>query len=134
MKRYGEAIDDFTHALEKAPDNLTVYVERALTYRMMERHEEALADFDKAVSLQPGNADLLNLRAIEKIKLQKAEGALKDLDEAIRINGTNPAFYANCAGLLENQGERERAIADYSAWMLKKYAIHCNQNHYRNDY
>ena len=115
MKRYGEAIDDFTHALEKAPDNLTVYVERALTYRMMERHEEALADLDKAVSLQPGNADLLNLRAIEKIKLQKAEGALKDLDEAIRINGTNPAFYANRAGLLENQGERERAIADYSA-------------------
>jgi DnaJ family protein C protein 7 len=50
-KRYGEAIDLYTRAIELAPKNATYYGNRAAAYLVLSKHREALADSKMATSL-----------------------------------------------------------------------------------
>ena len=53
MKRYDEALTDFTRAIELDPDYKLAIANRGLTYRLMERYDEALTDFTRAIELDP---------------------------------------------------------------------------------
>ena len=56
MKRYDEALADFTRAIELDPANAEAVHSRALTYQAMERYDDALADHTRAIQHDPEKA------------------------------------------------------------------------------
>jgi tetratricopeptide (TPR) repeat protein len=64
MKRYDEALPDFSKAIELDPQNARYYNQRAVTLHAMKRYDEALSDFNKAIELDPQSRDYYDCRAI----------------------------------------------------------------------
>lgn len=63
LKRYNDAVDDFTRAIAIYPFDF-VYGNRATAYYFLGKYQESLRDFNHAISLNPGNANSYYGRAI----------------------------------------------------------------------
>ena len=112
-RRFAQALERFTRALELDPDNPQAYVHRGLCKAALERHADALADFERAVELDPsGASSRLNL-ALCKTELGRHDEALEDYDLALELDPDNPQAYVHrglCKELLRRYPE---AIEDY---------------------
>ena len=63
LKRYEEAVADFSRAIERYPSDI-VYGNRATAYFFLGKYQQALSDFDRAIALNPDNANSYYGRAI----------------------------------------------------------------------
>jgi protein O-mannosyl-transferase len=63
LKRYEEAIADFSRAIEIFPLDI-VYGNRATAYFFLGKYQQALRDFDRAIALNPDNANSYYGRAM----------------------------------------------------------------------
>ncbi len=63
---YMGAIDDFSYALKKQPDNPTFYVGRGKTYLMLNLKEKGCVDIKKAAELNSSEAKTLLHQACQK--------------------------------------------------------------------
>ncbi len=84
-----------TTALEQAPDNVELRVDRAVTLAAAANYGDALADLDRALQLAPGRPDILVYRASARRYLGDTTGALEDVEQALALDPDNPE------GLLE---------------------------------
>jgi tetratricopeptide (TPR) repeat protein len=53
MKRYDEALADYTRAIELDPSDAEFFGSRGQAYQAIGRYDEALADFNRAIELDP---------------------------------------------------------------------------------
>lgn len=96
LKRYAEAVKDYTHALEIEPNNSTAYHNRGSLLERLGNLKNALADFNKAIELDPKSALSYNARGLllERISTNEAEleKSIQDFNRAVALEPNNPVF------------------------------------------
>jgi tetratricopeptide (TPR) repeat protein len=113
LKKYHPSIDDFSAALELAPDEGWLYEQRGRAYLDDGDYQSALAAFEQAAELLPDSPMTL-------LRLGLAHDRLGNHAEAIRIYQTaldiNPAYgllYNNLGGAYQHQGNIDSALGAY---------------------
>jgi serine/threonine-protein kinase len=98
MKRgkYPEAVDDYTRALERAPD-ADVYQHRGWAYFFSDAWKLALRDFAKAIELDPGAGDAYTGRGLARVMMGDYRRAVADAEEALRRKPGTPEMMHNIA-------------------------------------
>ncbi|MBI1285973.1 MAG: tetratricopeptide repeat protein [Flavobacteriales bacterium] len=66
LKKYDEAIADFSVVIDKHSDHPFAYISRGSAYNKTEDFKSALIDFDKALALDPENQEAYNNRGWAK--------------------------------------------------------------------
>ena len=87
--REEQALDDYTQALELAPEG-DIYVDRALLYLRTRMFSLALADLDRALELLPEDADLYNYRAFAYAALARDADAARDYQRFLQATAGAP--------------------------------------------
>jgi len=98
-----------TKALELAPDDATILIERATAAAQLERHDEVVHDITLALRADPRRADALVLRAAALRHLGREADALADANAALALDPEN------AEALLERGILRQRARNDTGA-------------------
>jgi tetratricopeptide (TPR) repeat protein len=70
MKKYEEAIADYTKLVDKSPKDAEALRNRGYAYALSGDHTKAEADYEKVLKLKPGDAD-----AETRLKAAKAKAA-----------------------------------------------------------
>ena len=86
MKKYPEAIADFTESIRLTPEFMDAYLNRGVIKYYIRDHVGAVADFDKAIELSPTNAAIYMNRAICKLDLNMRKEACDDFHKAASMN------------------------------------------------
>jgi len=139
---HGQAVTDYTAALEKDPGNAAVYISRGIAFGEMRDFNAALDDFNKAIQLSPelGSAYTMRGRALAAsvvtvldvkpgfsdftYKLpdgwdtaenkRTMERAIADFNQAMRLDPNNPVNYYERGSVYSMKSEYDNAIADYN--------------------
>jgi tetratricopeptide (TPR) repeat protein len=82
----GEALADYTRAIESNPAEAITYLNRSLLYMKMNSYSDAINDLDTAIKLQPDSAIMYVKRGLAKYTLHDNHGALEDINQAIKLN------------------------------------------------
>jgi tetratricopeptide (TPR) repeat protein len=91
--KYGDAIVQFSNAIQAEPSNADYYYARGKAYEALFKNDEAKADFEKAIVFDPKNVDaLISLGAICN-RTGDFTRALGFLNRASRVDKRNPAVY-----------------------------------------
>jgi len=84
LKRYDEAIADFSRAISMYPFDLA-YGNRATAYFFLGKYREALQDFDRAIVLDPENANSYYGRSMTYRALGNFTAAEHDLNKSCNL-------------------------------------------------
>jgi tetratricopeptide (TPR) repeat protein len=91
--KYGDAIVQFSNAIQAEPSNADYYYARGKAYEALFKNDEAKADFEKAIVFDPKNVDaLISLGAICN-RTGDFTRALGFLNRASRVDKRNSAVY-----------------------------------------
>ncbi|HOJ87043.1 MAG TPA: protein kinase [Elusimicrobiales bacterium] len=85
MEDYSEALRYLNMAIEKNPNNMDAYIERANTYNLIGNYEEAIKDATYVLRNDPGNIHALNIRAWALYKKGDLNQAYDDTNKAIDL-------------------------------------------------
>ena len=80
------AMADFTRAVELEP-SLDNFIQRAITYQMLNQHALAVGDLDRAVEIAPDQPPTFFARSRSKTALGDATGARADFVTGRRLDG-----------------------------------------------
>lgn len=78
-----QAMQDYSQAIQLAPDFYGAYLERAVLYEQMGEIALAIADLSMAISLYVDGPDLFVRRAKLNLRMEKRQNAIADYGEAI---------------------------------------------------
>lgn len=128
---FNQAIEIFTVAIDKEPNNPELYYLRGSAY--YGRYEtlfgtnpydsdandfhQAIVDFTKAIELYPSYAEAYSFRGLTYAAFNEYEKALADYNKAISLKPELAEVYYQRAYLFEERGEKERAITDYHRFL-----------------
>ncbi|MEJ9113292.1 tetratricopeptide repeat protein [Bacillus paramobilis] len=113
-KKFSEAIDMYTKAIEYDNTYISVYNNRAYTYVMLNKYEEAMLDFAKALEISPTSKKIYKNRAYVYIKMNEYQKAMKDIANAIDIDESDSILYKVRGQIRVRLEEYEEAIEDYT--------------------
>ena len=108
------AIDTYTRLIQQKPDEAIAHFNIALLYKKQERFEEAISAYEQAAHLgidrvEEVYSNMGNLYS-EMLDVDKARDMYQ---RALEITPDDISALFNLAGLLEESGERQRAIEIY---------------------
>ena len=112
--RQQEAMEEYSEAIKKYPENAGAYIGRGNIYDDLGQHEKAIKDFSKAIELDPNYATAYYNRGNVYKNLEQPEKAIKDYDRAIELDPNYAKAYNNCGIVYYKLGQHEKAIEDYS--------------------
>ncbi|MCY3664045.1 MAG: tetratricopeptide repeat protein [Gemmatimonadetes bacterium] len=110
-KRYRQAIEHYTKAIELNPQMARAYYNRGNANSDLKDYEEALKDYSKAIQLDPEYSDSFFNRANANADLCRFQEAVADYDEAIRLGSENALF--NKGNVLVLLGRFDEALQCY---------------------
>ena len=113
-KKYGEALSDYSKAIEIRPQYADAYQNRGVILAGLNNYEEALSDYNKAITLKPGFVKAYNNRGMLQMNFQKYQEALGDYNKAIELDAGFSIAYNNRGNLFLNWQKYEQAFKDYS--------------------
>jgi serine/threonine-protein kinase len=96
LGKYPEAAEDYTRALELAPDG-AVYQHRGWAHFFADAWKLALRDFSKAIELGPEAGDAYTGRGLARVMLGDYRGAVADAEVALRLEPRTPEMMHNLA-------------------------------------
>ena len=102
-----------TAALEQAPADVELLVDRAVTLAAAENFRDALHDLDRALDRAPGRPDILIYRASAQRILGDMAAALEDVDRALVLDPDNPEGLLERGNLRRLQNDLAGARADW---------------------
>lgn len=111
MGQLGEAVADFSVALQLGPDSESFYG-RGVAHLGQGELDLAIGDFDEAIRLQPHCLSYL-VRGNAFYQKGYLDQAISDLSEAIGLGCNLPEAYVYRGDVYAARGELERAVADY---------------------
>jgi tetratricopeptide (TPR) repeat protein len=118
--RHGEAIADFTKAIELDPDSIPAFESRASTLFDMGFLNSSREDVERALKLDPEASGSLVLRGRIWLEWGKEEKAIADFKKAAEQNESDGFKYL--ALVLMRNGEFEEALAKLSK-SIEEYAV-----------
>jgi len=89
IRRFPDALRDFSIALAKDSNNVRYYLARGLTKMDMKRYQEAAVDFSLCAAIKPEYSEAYFYRALAATKLGDHESAIMDFDEVVRLSPDN---------------------------------------------
>lgn len=113
LKKYDEAISDFSFLIKNDASDFRAYLQRGWSFFYKGNHQSALADFDSALKLSPQEKGVRRYRAVSHYELGNYEKAVEDINEEIKINPAPLAeVYKTRANAYRKLGKIELAEAD----------------------
>ena len=116
-KRYKQAIEHYTKAIQLDPQMARAYYNRGNAESNLSNYEEALKDYSKAIQLDPYYSESFFNRANANADLCRFQAAIDDYDEAIRLGSKNALF--NKGNVLVVLGRFDEALRCYRELELK---------------
>jgi tetratricopeptide (TPR) repeat protein len=119
LGKYPEAAEDYTRALERAPDG-DVYQHRGWALFFSDAWKLALRDFDRAIDLGPEASDAYTGRGLARVMLGHYLEAVADAETAQRLKPRTPEMMHNIACIfaqavaraeVDLKGEQRQALA-----------------------
>ena len=118
LRRFDDAIDGYTHVLEKADDalKLRAYIERGLAKEQKQDFASAADDYTAALTRDKENVPALSRRGVCLEHLGKHEEAIADFTHLLEAVPAEQAslIYFNRAGSYRALGRLDEAVADYT--------------------
>lgn len=108
---YPKALDNYSKALEKAPNNESALLSIARLYARQDKSAQAVEFFQKAIAVNPAAASTHNDLALEYRKQGKAPEAQASIQQAITLDPANPRYRNNFAGMLVAAGRSDEAVS-----------------------
>jgi protein O-mannosyl-transferase len=87
LRRYDEAIADFSKAIAAYPDDELLYGSRAKAYYFLGNYQEALLDYDRAIALKSDNKRFYYDRALTYRSLGNFVAAQEDFRKSCELGG-----------------------------------------------
>ncbi|SLN23492.1 tetratricopeptide repeat protein [Oceanibacterium hippocampi] len=109
----GRAEAVLTAALERAPEDPELLIDRARARAELGILDEAVSDLDLVLSLDPTRADALAFRAAARRHLGQTELALEDVETALVINPGSVDALLERGILRRMEGDRDGARHDW---------------------
>ncbi len=109
----GRALTAQSAALELAPRNVELLVDRAITLAARGSDRAAIDDLDRAAALAPERAEVLVLRASAYRQLDQAARAGAELERALALEPENPDGLLERGILRHAAGDRAGARQDW---------------------
>ena len=122
-KDYTRAIQEYTKAVNAAPDSPIYLANRAAAYMGANRFAEALADAQTATSLDPSNVKNLNRLARIYTSLGQPSEALATLDQVSSIQTVSPQDRAPAANMKTHIDQAESAIKQGTSGSMAIHAL-----------
>ena len=114
IKKYKEAIKDFTKAIELNPKNDKYFYKRGECQESLKKDKMAIKDFSKAIELNPKNDKYFYKRGVFQESLEKDKKAIKDFSRAIELNPKCIKYFYKRGEFLLSLKKYEEAIEDFS--------------------
>ncbi|MDH3620138.1 MAG: sulfotransferase [Gammaproteobacteria bacterium] len=109
------AIDVYRRFLDRNPADATAHFNVAGLYKKMQQDDLALAALDEAIRLEIDHAEEVHLnKGVLFAETHRPEEAKKSYEKSLSIEPDYVPALFNLAGLLEEEGERQRAIEIYN--------------------
>ena len=112
MRRYREAISDFSAALRIDPSFAKVFNNRGISREALGLYTQALSDYTSAIELVPGYAEAYNNRGILNWRLSQEHRALLDLSIAIDLSPEYGNAYRSRGLMYLLLSNHEQALLD----------------------
>ena len=115
IKSYGEAVAEFTKAIEINPNSQIAYTGRGYANSQKGSFDQAVLDLTKAIEINPQAWEEHILRGDCYSRLRKAELSISDYTKAIEINpNVNFIVYVKRGTLYSIKGDYLQAVVDLS--------------------
>jgi predicted Zn-dependent protease len=108
---YRAALGLYQAVIDANPDFLAARVSLAKIYVFGGAPDRALQLVEPALAKHPDTPDLLVVRSAARAKLKNMAGAREDAEHAVRLAPGNEEAVSTLAGLLQQAGEGQQAIA-----------------------
>ncbi len=117
-RKYTEAIEYYSKAIDKMPGFTTLYCLLGDIYRVLGRHEEAIIEYKMARWIDslylPAYVGLV--QAYEE--MGEYESAIETYQKFIAIHPNNPVLHSQIANLYFMKGEHNKAVSHYQSAIL----------------
>lgn len=115
LRKYPEALADFTKAIEAGIVTPKLFLNRGKCLVILNRAPDAIPDLNRSIELEPKSPEAFYFRGVAYEKDGNISTAIADYGKAIQLNPNYVEALVN-RGLLRMKSERfEEAVADYSA-------------------
>jgi tetratricopeptide (TPR) repeat protein len=108
---YVAAMNEYTKALEKEPDNLAALQAVARLQLRQEQYDNAVASYQKVVKVGPTAENYSELGSAQQ-KAGKLQDAQASLRQAVTLDSGVPRYRNNLAGVLVAMGRSDEAVAE----------------------
>ena len=110
----GQALNDYTKAIETNNNLVDAIYNRALLYAKTKQYDLALKDFDRAIRLDPRAVDAYCNRANVNYEKGNSDLAIQDYSMGLTISPNDGDLYFNRATVYLSQGKEKEATADFT--------------------
>ncbi len=118
--KYEDAIEQYTHAIQLKPTDISLYMARGEAFESLGRFDEAYADYEKAYVFDPKESDVLFFMGRVSNKMGKYEQALMHLNRASAVSKRDAKLYPEKVKTLLALGDYEQALKVSDTAMLFK--------------
>lgn len=114
LAQYEAAIADIERAISRAPDTISLNVEKVALLEEAEEWQRLLDFTDELVAANPENALFLAYRGLARFSLTPwdSDPGFNEVTEALRMDPEDAEIYLLRAGIRQREGDRFGAIAD----------------------
>lgn len=114
-KDYEKSLEAYSKALQiKKKDNFDIYLNRAITYSIMQKFDLALTDFGIAATMKPDDDKLMQNRGFVYLQVKEYDKAIADYDILIQRYPTMRDYPFNKGLALFNKGLYKESIVYFN--------------------
>ncbi|MEO8669437.1 MAG: tetratricopeptide repeat protein, partial [Bauldia sp.] len=111
---YKAALRLMTDAINGAPTNAYLYIQRGSIYQSIGEADRAILDYSDAIRLAPNQTyPLINRGIVLYTRKDNNEGAIADLTAALRINAKEISAWVNRGIVYRKKGDFAKALPDF---------------------
>ncbi|UII30951.1 tetratricopeptide repeat protein [Fulvivirga ulvae] len=113
LRKFEEALGDFSKLIEQEPQNAFYFSERAVAYHLSGDNKKALEDLDQAVILEPNKPFRYSSRAFIRERAGDLKGAIEDYEKTIALDPEDAIAFNNKGLVEEKLGYKEKALKSF---------------------
>lgn len=112
QKKFRQAVEAYTKAIELNPEDVAAYNNRGVAYGKLKEYDRALADYNRTIALSPDDTNAYNNRGIVYYELKEYNKALADYNRAIEVTPDDTDAFSNRSAVYYELKEYDKSLAD----------------------